>query len=84
MVIPNALDSTYFKPTIKENYLPKKKDRIRIIVLCRLCYKKGMDLLIQILPVICKKYPLVEFYIAGDGNKKSLIQEIIKEYKIEK
>lgn len=36
-----------------------------------------MDLLLELLPVICKKYRNVEFLICGDGNKKSLIQAVI-------
>lgn len=46
-------------------------------------YRKGMDLLIEILPIICKKFSHVEFLICGDGPKKILIDAIVKEYSLE-
>lgn len=46
-------------------------------------YWKGMDLLLEIMPVICKLYKNVEFLICGDGPKKLLIKAIIKEYELE-
>lgn len=46
-------------------------------------YWKGMDLLLEIMPVICKLYKNVEFLISGDGPKKLLIKAIIKEYELE-
>ncbi len=46
-------------------------------------WRKGMDLLLEILPVICKKYDFIEFLICGDGPKKSLISSIIKEFGIQ-
>jgi len=80
IVIPNALDASFFQPKkILDEYY-KEEGKIRIVVLCRMCYKKGMDLLIQILPVICKKYENLEFLLAGDGSKVSLIKEIAKQY----
>ena len=42
-----------------------------------------MDLLIEILPVICKKYSHIEFLISGEGPKKILIEAIVKDYSLE-
>lgn len=40
-------------------------------------YRKGMDLLLEILPVICKLFDNVEFLICGDGPKKMLINAVV-------
>nr|CAD2188295.1 unnamed protein product [Meloidogyne enterolobii] len=51
-VIPNAIDSTLFRPPNKNNY--SSSEVITIVVLSRLVYRKGIDLLVQIIPEICK------------------------------
>ena len=57
IVIPNAIDTTFFSPKEIPQYLKKKDEsRVRIVVLSRMTWRKGMDLLIELLPVICKKY----------------------------
>ena len=46
----------------------------------RLTYRKGVDFLYFLIPVIYKKYPNVKFYIYGDGNKQPLLTEIITDF----
>jgi phosphatidylinositol glycan class A protein len=82
-VIPNALDSTIFRKKTVGPKLLKKPNTVRIVVLSRMTFRKGMDLLMELLPVICKKYKNVEFLICGDGEKKSMILNLVKEFKIE-
>ena len=45
----------------------------------RLTYRKGVDFLYFLIPVIYKKYPNVKFYIYGDGNKQPLLNDLINE-----
>ncbi|CAF3797262.1 unnamed protein product [Rotaria magnacalcarata] len=52
--------------------------RIVIVVASRLVYRKGIDLLIGILPKILRKYPDVKFRIAGNGPKEIDIREVIE------
>ncbi|RZF40368.1 hypothetical protein LSTR_LSTR008798 [Laodelphax striatellus] len=70
-VIPNAVDTTVFTPE-PEN---RKKDAITIVVISRLVYRKGIDLLAQIIVDICQKYRTIEFVIGGDGPKRTLLEE---------
>lgn len=79
IVIPNAIDASFFKENEK-SILMKDPKKVRIIVLSRITYRKGMDLLIEILPAICLKHKHVEFLICGDGPKKVLIKAIVDEY----
>ena len=80
-VIPNAVDASFFCP--RNPKYPKNPGEIRVIVLTRMTFRKGMDLLLEILPVICKKYANVKFLLCGDGPKKPIIEELLKEYDIE-
>ena len=42
-------------------------DRIKVVISCRLEYRRGIDLLLGIIPRICAKYEMVDFIIIGDG-----------------
>lgn len=46
------------------------------MVLSRLVYRKGADLLVHVIPEICSKFPEVYFLIAGDGNKKVDLEQM--------
>lgn len=67
-VIPNALVASQFQPTAP--YIPSAGDNsITIVVISRLVYRKGIDLLVSAAPRICAAYPNVRFLIGGDGPK---------------
>ncbi|XP_076059159.1 phosphatidylinositol glycan anchor biosynthesis class A isoform X2 [Oratosquilla oratoria] len=71
-VIPNALDTDVFKPDPTR----RPKDKINIVVMSRLQYRKGVDLQPEIIRNICGKYPQVNFIIGGDGPKRSVLEEV--------
>ena len=90
-VIPNALDATAFTPRPSRNVYhvgegdvnrPTDIDfemlspRITVVIMSRLVYRKGTDLLAGVIPTICAKYPDVDFLIGGDGPKRLAIEEI--------
>lgn len=51
-----------------------------IVVLSRLVYRKGIDLLALVIPKICSKYPSVKFLIGGEGPKRIVIEEVIERH----
>lgn len=65
-VIPNAVDTSKFTP---DRSLVNPKDTINIVVICRMTYRKGVDLLIDIIPEVLRKHKDVHFIIGGDGPK---------------
>ncbi|XP_071516887.1 phosphatidylinositol N-acetylglucosaminyltransferase subunit A isoform X2 [Panulirus ornatus] len=71
-VIPNALDSHVFKPEPAQRPLNK----INVVVMSRLQYRKGVDLQPAIIRHICERYPQVNFIIGGDGPKRSILEEV--------
>ena len=78
-VIPNAVDATKFTPQ------PCKRDenRVTVVVVSRLVYRKGVDLLVGIIPPICKIFPNVDFLIGGDGNKKLALEEMVERERLQ-
>ncbi|GAB4820808.1 hypothetical protein N2152v2_007854 [Parachlorella kessleri] len=61
-VIPNAVDASLFKPDPSQ----RSKDKIVIVALSRLVYRKGIDLLAAILPDLCMLDPRVrELLVQG-------------------
>lgn len=48
------------------------------MVISRLVYRKGVDLLVGIIPEIAKKLSHVDFIIGGDGNKMLDLQEMVE------
>ncbi|XP_015430934.1 PREDICTED: N-acetylglucosaminyl-phosphatidylinositol biosynthetic protein [Dufourea novaeangliae] len=71
-VIPNAVDTTLFMPDVNK----QDTNFITIVIVSRLVYRKGVDLLARIIPDICSRHLDVQFLIAGDGPKRWLIEEV--------
>lgn len=74
-VIPNAVDSTRFTPQPSNR---SSNGRVTVVVVSRLVYRKGVDLLVGIIPAICQAHPKVDFLIGGDGSKKSSLEEMVQ------
>ncbi|KAL9958833.1 hypothetical protein ACROYT_G035901 [Oculina patagonica] len=78
-VIPNAVDANVFTPDISK----KIPGKITIVVVSRLVYRKGMDLLAGILPIMCGNHSNVQFIIGGDGPKRALLEEVSEQCKLQ-
>jgi len=85
-VIPNAVDPSKFTPSgaeTKATSSNSNKDddddgRIKVVVVSRLVYRKGVDLLVGIIPKVCELFPRVDFIVGGDGNKLLNLQEMVE------
>jgi phosphatidylinositol glycan class A protein len=60
-VIPNAVDTRKFTPN--PSMAPDYQDQINIVIMSRLVYRKGVDFLVDVIPVICARFPTVHFII---------------------
>ena len=92
-VIPNAIQAENFRP-LNYDYLPKKpsdrlqtnpiarqvgqNDIITIVVVSRLFYNKGTDLLIAVIPPILSSDPNVRFVIAGSGPMAIDLEQMLE------
>eukprot|EP01060_Flectonema_neradi_P039585 TRINITY_DN8772_c0_g1_i1.p1 TRINITY_DN8772_c0_g1~~TRINITY_DN8772_c0_g1_i1.p1 ORF type:complete len:447 (+),score=31.84 TRINITY_DN8772_c0_g1_i1:110-1450(+) len=83
-VIPNATDPQKFTPSpdidksATWNDIFKKNPQITIVVITRLVYRKGADLLADVVPAVCKKYPGIRWIIGGDGPRKLQMEQMVE------
>lgn len=77
--IPNAVDFTRFTP---DPSLRSPTHTINIVLLSRLVFRKGIDLAVKVIPLICAKYPSVYFIIGGDGPKRLALEEMRETYQL--
>ncbi|CAI5942364.1 unnamed protein product, partial [Closterium sp. NIES-64] len=47
-----------------------------IVVISRLVYRKGADLLVDVIPAVCHRFPNVRWIIGGDGAKRGRLEEM--------
>lgn len=74
-VIPNGIDF---------NEIPGflEKERNRVICVARLSWEKGLDYLIKAWSDVLLKIPNAKLVIAGEGQKRKEIEEMIDTYKL--
>jgi phosphatidylinositol N-acetylglucosaminyltransferase subunit A len=90
-VIPNAVVAENFRPLYHPAYQTEGStnsvpaphhlsphDTITIVVISRLFYNKGIDLLIAAIPRILVAHPNVRFIIAGSGPKAIDLEQMIE------
>jgi phosphatidylinositol glycan class A protein len=78
-VIPNSVDVNKFTPNPGLRY---PLNTINIVTVSRLTLRKGVDLLVDVIPEILRKYPNVHFIIGGDGPKMTILKEMRDKYNI--
>lgn len=78
-VIPNAVVAENFKPDPNA----ASKTHITIVVISRLFYNKGTDLLVAAIPRICKLHPTVHFLIAGSGPKAIDLEQMLEKHMLQ-
>jgi len=54
-----------------------------VVVISRLVFRKGVDLLVGIIPAVCRKLANVDFIIGGDGTKMLALQEMVERERLE-
>lgn len=77
--IPNAVDATKFTPDPSRRF---PHNTINIVLLSRLVYRKGIDLLAEVIPLVCARISNVHFIIGGDGPKRLLLEEMRERYQL--
>ncbi|CAI5731058.1 unnamed protein product [Peronospora destructor] len=78
--IPNAVDATKFTPPIAA--ICKPSDPITVVIISRLVYRKGIDLVARAIPLVCAQDSRVQFLIGGDGSKRLLLEEMREKYRL--
>lgn len=71
-VIPNAVVAEQFRPGPAR----PRPARLTVVVASRLVYRKGIDLLVAVIPRLCQHHPDLDFLIAGDGPKRVDLEQM--------
>ncbi|GMF57849.1 unnamed protein product [Phytophthora fragariaefolia] len=79
--IPNAVDATKFSPPARAEP-PGPDDPVTVVIISRLVYRKGIDLVARAIPLVCAKDPRVRFLIGGDGAKRLLLEEMREKHRL--
>ena len=81
-VIPNAVDSVVFRPGKQA----RSPEVVTVVIGSRLVYRKGIDLVVDVIPPICNKRfgreneVRIDFLVAGDGPKRILLEEMVERH----
>eukprot|EP00055_Hartaetosiga_balthica_P015301 m.89248 g.89248 ORF g.89248 m.89248 type:complete len:500 (+) comp8828_c0_seq4:43-1542(+) len=75
-VIPNAVDTATFFPVQERPITPT------IVVMSRLFWRKGIDLLARVIPLVCEKHPTAVFLIGGDGPMRINLEEMREQHNL--
>ncbi|KAJ2354926.1 Phosphatidylinositol N-acetylglucosaminyltransferase GPI3 subunit, partial [Coemansia sp. RSA 2618] len=78
-VIPNAIIAEQFEPDAGA----RDARWVTIVVLSRLVYRKGIDLLIAAVPRICAQNARVRFLIGGDGPKRIDLEQMREQHMLQ-
>ena len=62
--IPNGISESFNPELVKSE---RQTDRIKVAISCRLEYRRGIDLLLGVIPEICQRFEDIDFIIIGDG-----------------
>ncbi|OMJ16491.1 Phosphatidylinositol N-acetylglucosaminyltransferase gpi3 subunit [Smittium culicis] len=82
--IPNAIVPEYFEPIPLNLFLTQERKKwITIVVLSRLVYRKGMDLLTVAIPRICQMHKNVRFIIGGEGPKRVDLEQMREKFTLQ-
>ncbi len=60
----------------------RRKNKIRLVSVCRLVEKKGLNFALEAIAKIVKKYKNVHFTIVGRGRLRTYLEEMVKRLKI--
>ncbi|OLY84838.1 Phosphatidylinositol N-acetylglucosaminyltransferase gpi3 subunit [Smittium mucronatum] len=82
--IPNAIVPEYFEPIPLNLFQTEdRKKWITVVILSRLVYRKGMDLLTVAIPRICQMHKNVRFIIGGEGPKRVDLEQMREKYTLQ-
>ena len=90
-VIPNALVADNYAPsptppstdTSESFHSSRQLTPVNIIIMSRLVYRKGIDLLVAAAPQICDLHPQVRFIVGGDGPKMVELEQMREKYQLQ-
>ena len=87
VVINNGMDPQWLKPSMSKSKFRKKlglANKFIILSVSSLVLKKGIDIVVKILPELITKYPNLIYIIIGDGPEKENLKMLVNKLNLGK
>jgi glycosyltransferase involved in cell wall biosynthesis len=85
-IIPNGVDTEMFNPSFVNGEHFRQKCRINeekvVLFVGRLTSQKGLEYLMEAMPLVTREIPNVKLVIAGEGPLKNFLTELCRKLKI--
>lgn len=81
VVIPGGVDTGKFTPGVDTSRIKKKyglENKKVLLTVSRLARRKGIDMVIETLPELLKKFPELVYVVVGEGKDKRRLKEIAR------
>ncbi len=75
-IVPNGVDLSMFNTTKKKN--PKK-----VVFAGAMYYHRGLDVLLETIPLVIEKIPDAKFVLLGSGTEMDKLKEIVSKNKLD-
>lgn len=76
IVIPNYADKV-----ATEDIRPRNYNELNILFARRFSIERGAEIMLELIPLVLKKYPFVKFTLSGDGPYKKYFEEKFRDNK---
>lgn len=87
-VIPNAVHTSVFNARRRLKRIRQTSGEFarlkRVCIVSRLVYRRGIDLLCQILAEACALDPDLQFTVVGDGPKRTELERVVRQEGLER
>lgn len=80
--VPNAVDATAFTPPTPAELQTLPTGVVTVVIISRLVYRKGVDLVAAAIPLVCAQNDAVRFLVGGDGPKRLLLEEMREKHRL--
>ena len=75
-IVPNGVDLSMFN-------IIKKKNPKKVVFAGAMYYHRGLDILLETIPLVIKKIPDVKFVLLGSGSEMEKLKKIVSENKLD-
>jgi glycosyltransferase involved in cell wall biosynthesis len=87
VIINNGMDPDFLTPSKSKQQFKKElgiSNELVILSVSHLVKKKGVDVIIRSLPNVIKEYPLLKYFIVGEGIEKARLKELVSSLNLQK
>jgi len=77
-VIHNGVDLTKYRALLAHEQVDNLRTKARIGTVSRFTAEKALSYFINAIPLVLDKFPIAEFFIAGDGPERARLENLVE------